>query len=45
MFWIETAVTLVAAIVLVMLVMLVKRPAEDLGSVSDHWVAEHRAER
>jgi hypothetical protein len=43
MVWIGTAVTLVAGIVAVI---LAKRPAdvEDLGTVSDHWIAEHRVD-
>jgi len=46
MLWIGTAVTLVAGIVALMAVILVKRPADvdDLGSVSDHWVAQHRVD-
>jgi hypothetical protein len=48
MLWIGTAVTLVAGIVALRMV-LAKRPADvdELGSVSDHWIAEHenRVER
>ena len=44
MFWIEIiGVTLVAGIV-VMVVVLAKRPADDLGSVSAHWIAQHRVD-
>ena len=41
MFWIGIGATLVAGIVVVA-VSLAKRPAHDLGSVSAHWIAEHR---
>ena len=46
MLWIGTAVTLVAGIVALTLVILAKRPADvgTLGSVSDHWIAEHRVD-
>ena len=46
MLWIGTAVTLVAGIVAPTLVILAKRPADvgTLGSVSDHWIAEHRVD-
>ena len=46
MLWIGTAVTLVAGIVALTLVILAKRPADvdKLGSVSDHWIAEHRVD-
>jgi hypothetical protein len=46
MFWIGTAVTLVAGIVALVLVVSVKRPADigDLGAVSDRWIAEHRVD-
>ena len=43
MFWIGICVTLVAAI-LVTVIILAKRPVDDLGSVSDHWIAQHRAD-
>jgi len=44
MLWIE--MTLVAGIVALMVVILAKRPADvdDLGSVSDHWIAQHRVD-
>ena len=46
MLWIGAAVTLVAGIVALMVVILAKRPADvdDLGSVSDHWIAQHRVD-
>ena len=46
MLWIETAVTVVAGIVALMAIILAKRRADDdeLGSVSHHWIAEHRAD-
>ena len=46
MLWIGTAVTLVAGIVALLVVILAKRPADvdDLGSVSHHWLAEHRVD-
>ena len=43
MLWIGIGVTLVIGIVM-MAVILAKRPADDLGSVSDHWVVEHRVD-
>ena len=46
MLWIETAVTLVAGMVALMVVILAKRPVDvdELGSVSDHWIAQHRSQ-
>jgi hypothetical protein len=46
MLWIATAVTLVVGIVALMVVILAKRPADvgELGSVSNHWIAEHRVD-
>jgi hypothetical protein len=43
MFWIRMAVTLVAGIVALVVVILGKRPVDigKLGSVSDRWIAEH----
>jgi len=46
MLWTETAVTLVVGLVVLLVVSLVihaKRPAtvDQLGSVSDRWIAEH----
>jgi hypothetical protein len=40
------AVTLVAGIVALIVVILAKRPADvnDFGSVTDHWIAEHRVD-
>lgn len=43
MLWIGTAVSLLAALVVTVL-MLVKRPVDDLGSVSDRWRAQHRVD-
>ena len=43
MLWIGIGVTLVAGIV-VMTVVFAKHPADDLGSVSAHWIAEHRVD-
>ena len=46
MLWLGTAVTLVAGIVALMVVILSKRPADvdELGSMSNHWFAEHRVD-
>jgi hypothetical protein len=46
MLWIGTAVTLVAGIVALLVVILAKRHVNvgQLGSVSDHWIAEHGAD-
>ena len=46
MLWIGMAVTLVAGVVALMVLILVKRPADvdELGPVSDHWIAEHRVD-
>jgi len=46
MLWLGTAVTLVAGIVALTAVILVKRPVaiDELGSVSAHWIAEHRVD-
>jgi hypothetical protein len=38
---IGSVVALVAAIV-VMAIIVAKRPPRHLGSVSEHWIAEHR---
>ena len=47
--WIETALSLVAGVVVLMVVVvaiLAKRPADvhALGSVSNRWIAEHRVD-
>ena len=44
--WIGTAVTLVASIVALMVVILAKRPADvdELGSMTERWIAEHRSQ-
>ena len=46
MLWIVTAVTLVATVVALLLVIFAKHGAnlDDLGSVSNRWIAEHRVE-
>ena len=46
MLWLGTAVTLVAGIVALLMVILAKRAAgvDALGAVSDHWIAEHRVD-
>jgi hypothetical protein len=46
MLWIGTTVALVICIVALMVVSLVDRPidVEAFGSVSNHWIAEHRAD-
>ena len=46
MVWILTAVTMLAGIVALMVVLLVKRPADvnELGSVSHRWIADHRVD-
>ena len=43
MFWIRMAVTLIAGIVALLVVILGRRPVDigQLGSVSDDWIAEH----
>jgi len=43
MFWMATAVTLVVGIV-ALAVILARRRADDLGSVSNHWIAAHRTD-
>ena len=45
MFWIGAAFTVVAGLVALASVMLVQHPADvsDLGTVSTHWLDEHRA--
>ena len=43
MLWIWIGAVLIAVIVVT--VILTKRPADELGFVSAHCVAEHRAER
>jgi hypothetical protein len=46
MLWIGTAVTLVAGIVALLVGILAKRPVnvDQLGSVSEHWIAEHHVD-
>jgi len=43
MLWLGIAIAAVAGIALTTILFARGRP-EDLGSVSDHWVAEHRAD-
>jgi hypothetical protein len=43
MLWIGIGVALVAAGIVAAL-FLGKRPIDDLGSVSDHWIADHRVD-
>jgi len=43
MLWMGIALALVASVVIVAAV-VTKRSAGDLGSVSDHWIAQHRAD-
>lgn len=43
MLWMGIALALVASVVIVAAV-AAKRSAADLGSVSNHWVAQHRAD-
>jgi hypothetical protein len=47
MFWLGTAVTLmIAGIIALMVAVLGKRPVDlgKLGSVSDRWIADHRVD-
>ena len=46
MFWIGTALTLVASILALMVVTLSTHPAnvDELGSMSNRWLAEHRVD-
>jgi len=43
MLWMGIALALVASVVIITAV-VTKRSAADLGSVSNHWVAQHRAD-
>jgi hypothetical protein len=44
MFWIGTALTLIAGMLAFMVVTLSTRPTDmdELGSMSNHWLAKHR---
>ena len=44
--WRGTAVTMVVGMVALLVVMLAKRSThgQELGSVSAHWIAEHRVD-
>jgi hypothetical protein len=46
MLWIVTAASLVAAIAVLMVLLLSRRRVvvDELGFVSDRWIAEHRAD-
>ena len=44
MLWMGIGVTLLAAIVVTAVIVLAKRLNHDLGSVSAHWIAEHRVD-
>jgi len=44
MFWMGIGVTLLVAIVVTAVIVLAKRPGNDLGSVSANWIAEHRVD-
>ena len=45
MLWVVSAVTFAAGVVTLMVILSKPRAdGHDLGSVSDHWIAEHRAE-
>jgi cell division protein FtsX len=43
MLWMGIALALVASVLIVAAV-VARRSAADLGSVSNHWVAQHRAD-
>ena len=46
MLWIVTAVMLVAGVVALIVMMLTRRAVnlDELGSVSDRWIADHRVD-
>jgi hypothetical protein len=46
MLWAGVFVMSLVAIIMVVVAVLMKRPvdADELGSVSDSWIAEHRAD-
>jgi len=44
MLWIGTAVAIVAGFVGLLALARTKRSTLELGSVSDHWVAQHRVD-
>lgn len=45
MFWMGIGVTATVTGIVVMAMIAAKRPPpQDLGSVSDHWIAEHRVD-
>ncbi len=43
MVWMGIALALVASVVIIAAV-VARRSAADLGSVSNHWIAQHRAD-
>ena len=43
MVWMGIALALVASVAIIAAV-VAKRSAADLGSVSNHWIAQHRAD-
>lgn len=43
MLWVGIGIALVIAVT-VGAVIVARRPADDLGSVSDHWISQHRAD-
>jgi hypothetical protein len=44
MLWIAIGTMLVVAVLLLAVVSLFRRPNDDLGFVSAHWVAQHRVD-
>jgi hypothetical protein len=42
--WIGLAAALVVMFVTLAAVLLAKRPSNDLGAVSDQWIAQHRSQ-
>jgi hypothetical protein len=44
MLWLAIGTIVIVAVLVFAAVSLFRRPSNDLGSVSDHWVAQHRAD-
>ena len=46
MLWLGTALTVVVGVVTLLVVILAKHHADvdDLGSLSNHWIADHRVD-
>ena len=44
MFWMAIGATLLAGIVVFVVIICAHLPDGDLGSVSAHWIAEHRVD-